>query len=86
MSSHQFHCLTAAEYVLAVRGYDKKIIRGWEHTREIVYSIVKPKQSKRAFWPLPTDRNNGEVITESRLMEVWAKAKQRYGAGTQNKD
>lgn len=87
MSSHHFHCLTAAEYVLAVRGYDRKIIRSVESTRAICYSIVKPKQSIEAFWPLPTDAENGGVITETRLMEIWAKAKEKHnGAGTQNKD
>lgn len=85
MTSYEFHCLTAAEYILAVRGYDRKLMRAWEHTRATCYAIVKPNQSIESWWPLPTDSGAG-VIEESKLMEAWAKATQKHGARTQDKD
>lgn len=85
MTSYEFHCLTAAEYILAVRGYDRKLIREWEHTRLIAYTSAKPKQDISSWMPLPTDNGAG-VIEESKLMEAWAKATQKHGARTQDKD
>lgn len=86
MSSYDFHCLTAAEYILAVRGYDRRIIREWEHTRLIGYTNVKPNQSLTSWMPLPTDSLSDGAIDEETLMKAWAKAKNQNGAGVKDKD
>lgn len=83
--------MTAAEYILKARGYARREIRKWEHTRELCHTLAQVNSTKvlppaSVWWPLPTDRKGANGMTEERLMAAWSKARQRHGAGTQSKD
>lgn len=57
-----YYRMTYREFFNSVNGYQKKIIKEYDHTRHICWTIAavnrdpkKPMQPVKKFWPLPTD-------------------------------
>ena len=77
LTPYEFNCMTFAEYALTISGYFEKRWRSDNHTREIVYNIIKFSPNRKGnmppidkFWKLPTDKKTAS-FDANLIKEKW---------------
>ena len=84
LTPHEYYCMSPLEFYYASTGYNKKVLKQWEHTRHISYTVAGTVPSKKRLppitrWmPLPTDRGNG--ISPSRAKAIFENLKKQTDA------
>jgi hypothetical protein len=79
LTPYEFNCMTLAEYAIRCHGYFSKRWRQDEHTRLIVYNLVKFAPTRKgniasiqSFWPLPTDKAmKSRAMDADRIKQMW---------------
>lgn len=82
LTPHQYYSMTRAEFIIKSKGYHKKQMEKWEHTRFLGYQTISTIPSKKKLpgitkWmPLPSDE--GVNISKDRIKLMLEKAKQKH--------
>lgn len=78
LTPHEYYSMTRAEFILKLKGYQKKEFRKWEHTRQVCYTIAsnamgrkKRLPSVKTWWPLPTDKIQTLDISQAEMKAKW---------------
>lgn len=79
LTPHEYYCMSPLEFFLAGKGYNNKMIKQWEHTRQISYVTASTIPSKKRLppihrWmPLPTDKPTNSGVSAERAIEIFKK-------------
>lgn len=80
LTPHQYYSMTRAEFYLASKGYHRKQLEIWQHTRFLGYQIRLNRQTKQKapsitnWFPLSTDK---QVDTQDRIKGMLDKLKNK---------
>ena len=79
LTPHEYYCMTRAEFYLKAKGYNRKQVKEWEHTRLLAYTVAstvpsKKKLPKMTKWmPLSTDSET--EIGKDRIQKMLEKVR-----------
>lgn len=84
MTPHEYRCMTRAEFILKVKGYNVKETKKWEHTRFIAYTTAanvpmgrkKPLPPITKWLKLSTDTEQNLLVDIEDKRNKWLALKQ----------